>query len=58
MGEDANREAAERCFRAFERWDLDTVASVVAEEDYFAYPVEPAKWRVPLAEKSNTEPRR
>ena len=58
MGEDANREAAERCFRAFERWNLDTVASVVAEEGYFAYPFEPAEWRVPCEEKSDTEPRR
>lgn len=32
MSEDANREAAERYFRAFERWDLETVASLTAED--------------------------
>ena len=32
MSQDSNREAAERYFRAFERWDLETVASVVADD--------------------------
>ncbi len=31
MSEDEKREAAERYCRAFERWDLDTAASLVAE---------------------------
>jgi hypothetical protein len=32
VNEDSNREAAERYFRAFERWDLATVESLVADE--------------------------
>jgi hypothetical protein len=32
MNEDSNREAAERYFRAFERWDLETVESLIADE--------------------------
>jgi hypothetical protein len=31
MGVDSNHEAAESYFRAFERWDLETVESLVAE---------------------------
>jgi SnoaL-like domain len=126
VGEENDREAAERYFRAFERWDLETVEALIARdavegrpqsgerfvgranivgmlhalprepeirwrsirggghawvaegivdygegpvhligtaefEDgkmvradyYFAYPFEPADWRVPFAEKSN-----
>jgi hypothetical protein len=32
MGEAGNRAGAERYFRAFERWDLATVESLVAED--------------------------
>jgi hypothetical protein len=32
MAEEANREAAQRYFRAFESWDLATVESLVAED--------------------------
>lgn len=32
MNEQADREAAERLFDAWERWDLDTIDSLVAED--------------------------
>jgi hypothetical protein len=32
VSEDSNRGPAERYFRAFERWDLDTVETLVAED--------------------------